>query len=100
MVTLLSASFNSELLFCKTTLLRKQLVSAIPFGSLINGKKDVALLSPSLTKATRITVPSRLAFFTNCFSKLFAHFREVDLFRKLLKRCFISFTLSLITVGC
>ena len=45
MVTLLSAPVSSELPFCKTTLLRKQLISPILFGRSKIGKKDVVLHS-------------------------------------------------------
>ena len=42
-VTLLSAPVSSELPFCKTTLLRKQLISPIIFGRSKIDKKDVVL---------------------------------------------------------
>ena len=42
-VTLLSAPVSSELPFCKTTLLRKQLISPILFGRSKIGKTDVVL---------------------------------------------------------
>ena len=42
-VTLLSAPMSSELPFCKTTLLRKQLISQIQFGRSKIGEKDVVL---------------------------------------------------------
>ena len=42
-VTLLSAPVSSELPFCKTTLLRKQLTSPILFGRSKIGEKDVVL---------------------------------------------------------
>ena len=37
-------SLSSEMPFCKTTLLRKQLISPILFGRSKIGKKDVVLL--------------------------------------------------------
>ena len=40
-VTLLSAPVSSELPFCKTTLLRKQLISPILLGQSKIGKKDI-----------------------------------------------------------
>ena len=43
-VTLLSAPVSSELPFCKTTLLRKQLISPILFGRSKIGKKDIFVL--------------------------------------------------------
>ena len=42
-VTLLSALVSSELPFCKTTLLRKQLISPLLFGRSKIGKKDIVL---------------------------------------------------------
>ena len=44
-VTLLSAPVSSELPFCKTTLLRKQLISPILFGRSKIGKRGVVLHS-------------------------------------------------------
>ena len=44
-VTLLSAPVSSELPFCKTTLLRKLLISPILFGRSKIGKKDIVLHS-------------------------------------------------------
>ena len=44
-VTLLSAPVSSELPFCKTTVLRKQLISPILFGRSKIGKKGVVLHS-------------------------------------------------------
>ena len=49
-VTLLSAPVSSELPFCKTTLLRKQLISPILFGRSKIGKKDIVLHSLSNRK--------------------------------------------------
>ena len=68
------------------------------FCSILQQVRHLELPSPPWG----ITAPSRLAFFTNYkflsnyFSKLFADFREEDLFPKQLKRYFISFTISLI----
>ena len=42
-VALLSAPVSSELPFCKTTLLRKKVISPIIFGLSKSGKKDAAL---------------------------------------------------------
>ena len=80
---------SSELPFCKTTLLRKQLISPIPFGRSEIGKKDIALPSLSNRKIANRNVSVK-AGFVNYFSKLFVDLRKVDLSPKVLEK-FLDF---------
>ena len=68
-VTLLSAPVSSELPFCKTTVLRKQLISPILFGRSKIGKKDVALHGLGNRKICNRNVSVKAGFVYN-FSKV------------------------------
>ena len=89
-VTLLSAPVSSELPFCKTTLLRKQLISPILFGRSKIGKKDIVLHGLAIERYANHN-GSIKAGFVNYFSKLFADFRKLDLSPKLLEKFLVFF---------
>ena len=86
-VTLLSAPVSSELPFCKTTLLRNQLISPILFGLSKSGEKDVVL---AIERCINRNVSDK-AGFANYSSKLFVDFRKVDLSLKLLEQFLVFF---------
>ena len=75
-VTLLSAPVSSELPFCETDLLRKQLISPMLFGLWKRGKKDV--IPHSLGCINRNI--SVTAGFSSYSSKLFVDFRKKKFF--------------------
>ena len=78
---------SSELPFCKTVLLRKQLISPILFGRSKIGKKDVVLHGLGNRKICNRNVSVK-AGFVNYFSKLFVDFRKLDLFSKTARKIF------------
>ena len=78
MVTLLSAPVSSELPFCKTTLLRKQLIWML-FHIVL-----------AIERYANRNVSVK-AGFVNYFSKFFVDFRKVDLSPKLLENFLVVF---------
>ena len=88
MATLLSAPVSSELPFCQTILLRKQLISPVLFALSKSDKQDYIALYSLGNRKVYVSIE---AGFANYFSKLFVDFRKVDLFPKLLEKFSVFF---------
>ena len=83
----MSAPVSSELLFCKITFLRKQLISTILFGLTKSGKRTsfYIIFILAIERYANHNV-SMKAGFANYFSKFSVDFKKMDSSSKLLEK--------------
>ena len=81
---------SSELSFCKTTVLRKQLISPVLLGRSKIGRKDAVLHSLGNQRYANRNVSVKAGFVNN-FSTLIVDFTNLDLSLKLLKKFLVFF---------
>ena len=85
---------SSDLLYCKTTLLKKQLISQYYSVDRKSAKNSLLYIVLAIERYENRNFSIK-AGFANYFSKILADFSKLDLSRKLLEKFWFSFTIPI-----